>query len=152
MTKPTRTTWITECADYIREKQARDNFNEGRELADGQAQNKREELKEKLETALKKADAAVDALAPLHKELQLGLVQFDGMATRIGDAWDSALTVQRECRLALTETLPTPRTRELDLHKRLYAWPLPMTPVLVRVQWRWILWQRLGLTNLDKPP
>lgn len=117
MTKPDPDTWVTESANYIREKQTRDSFTEGRELAEGQAQNKRDELKEKLETAVKKADAAVDALAPLHRELQLGLVQFDGMATRISEAWDSALNVQTECRLALTEALPSPRTREMDLHQ-----------------------------------
>ncbi|MGO3692824.1 hypothetical protein [Marinobacter sp.] len=117
MTKPDPYAWVIECADYIRDKQARDNFTEGRELSSGQVQNKRDELKEKLETAIKKADAAVEALAPLHRELQLGLDQFGTMATRISEAWNSALQVQTECRLALSETLPNPRTREMDLHQ-----------------------------------
>ena len=117
MTRPDREGWIKESVAYIREKATRDAFAEGRQLLPGQAQTKREELREKLETALRRADATIEALGPLHRELQLGLDQFGEMADRISEAWNCALNVQAECAMALNDTLPPARTREMELHQ-----------------------------------
>ncbi|MCL1488437.1 MULTISPECIES: hypothetical protein [unclassified Marinobacter] len=117
MSELDRKKWVIDAAEYLHEKRRRDELADGRQLLPGEAQNKREELKGKLETALRKSDALVKALEPLHRELQLGLDQFGSMADRINEAWNSALQAQTECRIALTDTLPAARTREMKLHQ-----------------------------------
>lgn len=106
---------ISAAADYLIQKQAIDAELDGRDLEEGQEQTLRDEVKLKLEAAAKKAQELQEALRPL--VMQARDIPFRGMEEQIMESWRCALNSWLSCTLALSDTLPKPRTRALHYHQ-----------------------------------
>ncbi|WP_303289569.1 hypothetical protein [Marinobacter sp. SS5-14b] len=106
---------INAAADYLKEKKARDEHLDGWEmLAPGQSRPLRNETRDRLKDALKKAEALESELYPLM--LSAHDLPFLGMTKLILEAYSGANQATTCCRLALEERLPGQR-RGMPYHK-----------------------------------
>lgn len=111
-TDDSQNAWVSECAEYIRQKQTQDQEFERRDVQDGEAFPLRTATKDRLTDALKKAESLESALYPLL--MQAKDLPFDGMEKLISDAFRGASDTVMACKLALSDSLPRPGDRRLQ--------------------------------------
>lgn len=106
-TEAQRKKWISEAVDYIRAKKANDEMLDGWAQEEGQHQPLRNEVRDRLKDALKKAEALEKELYPLM--MMADELPFHGMDRLIHEAFNGAIEASTSCRLALSERLPEQR-------------------------------------------
>lgn len=118
MNNKERDFFIAESAEYIKEKKNRDEYFEGRQLLEGQVQNKRDETYERLETVIRKADALMDSIEALYMDSVKGeLDQFGSLSEKVIKARAHAINAQVLLQIAMLEGLPLPKTRKKKYHR-----------------------------------
>jgi hypothetical protein len=98
----------------INQRKARDERLDGWVLPEGRAEPLRNEVRDRLKDALKKAEALEKALHPLM--MMADEIPFHGMSLLIKDAYSDANYAVTRCSIALNERLPAQR-RGMPYHQ-----------------------------------
>ncbi|MFA7522993.1 MAG: hypothetical protein WCY71_08745 [Halothiobacillaceae bacterium] len=110
---------IKKCAEYLIEKQSRDEWLTGRDLEPGEAITLRDDLKMRLEKAERLADELLKITEPLCVMTELGRagIVFGSIQQRARQAQDHAVMAKVEISRAIRECIPAPRTRAMELQR-----------------------------------